>query len=74
MVLDGLRLDDIAPPDRLAFPPLLSGYLRMGAWVCGEPAYDPDFGVADFFTVIDRERANTRYLDRLRQAAERVPG
>jgi putative hemolysin len=46
----------------------------MGAWVCGDPAYDPDFGVADFFTVIDRERANTRYLDRLRQAAERVPG
>lgn len=74
VVLNGLRLDDIAPPERLAFPPLLSGYLRMGAWVCGEPAYDPDFGVADFFTVIDRERANTRYLDRLRQAAERVPG
>jgi putative hemolysin len=74
VVLDGERLDDIDPPVRLAFPPLLSGYLRMGAWVCGEPAHDPDFGVADFFTVIDREGANTRYLDRLRQAAERVPG
>ena len=28
-----------------AVPPLLRGYLRLGAWVCGEPAYDPDFGV-----------------------------
>jgi putative hemolysin len=66
--LDGLGLDDIEPPARLQLPPLLSGYLRMGAWICGEPAHDPDFGVADFVTVLDGERANRRYLDRLRQA------
>lgn len=65
--LDGTPLDDIAAPERLSFPPLLTGYLRMGAWICGEPAHDPSFGVADFPTVLDRRRANTRYLERLRQ-------
>lgn len=63
----GRSLDDIDPAERLSFPPLLTGYLRMGAWICGEPAHDDDFGVADFLTVLDRKRANTRYLERLRQ-------
>ncbi|MCE4946393.1 MULTISPECIES: GNAT family N-acetyltransferase [Streptomyces] len=42
-------------------PPLLRGYLRIGAWICGAPAHDPDFGVADFFTVLDIERLGDRY-------------
>ncbi|PXW32547.1 UNVERIFIED_CONTAM: putative hemolysin [Williamsia faeni] len=66
--LDGKGLDDIDPAPRLQMPPLLSGYLRMGAVICGEPAHDPDFGVADFVTVLDGELVNRRYLDRLRQA------
>jgi hypothetical protein len=28
-------------------PPLIKGYLRAGAWICGEPAWDPDFNTAD---------------------------
>ncbi len=67
VVVGGVSLDDIDPAERLSFPPLLTGYLRMGAWICGEPAHDEDFGVADFLTVLDRRRANTRYLERLRQ-------
>ncbi|MER5453322.1 GNAT family N-acyltransferase [Micromonospora sp. NPDC002389] len=43
-------------------PPLLRGYLRLGAWVCGEPAYDPDFGVADYYVLLDLNRMNPRYL------------
>lgn len=43
-------------------PPLLRGYLRLGAWVCGPPAHDPDFGVADFFVLLDLERLDQRYL------------
>ncbi len=27
-------------------PPLIKGYLRAGAWICGEPAWDPDFKMA----------------------------
>lgn len=28
-------------------PPLIKGYLRAGAWLCGQPAWDPDFNTAD---------------------------
>ncbi|SCL39548.1 ornithine-acyl[acyl carrier protein] N-acyltransferase [Micromonospora rhizosphaerae] len=47
---------------RALVPPLLRGYLRLGAWVCGEPAYDPDFGVADFYVLFSLDRMNPRYL------------
>ena len=42
-------------------PPLLKGYLRLGAWVCGEPAWDPDFDSADFFVLLPIERMAPRY-------------
>jgi putative hemolysin len=45
-----------------AVPPLLRGYLRLGAWVGGEPAHDPDFGVADFFVLVSLDRVDARYL------------
>ena len=48
VVLDGRTLDEIDPPARTAIPPLMRGYLRLGAQVCGEPAHDPDFGVGGF--------------------------
>lgn len=44
-----------------AFPPLLRGYLRLGARVCGPPAHDPDFGVADLLVLLSLERVNQRY-------------
>lgn len=46
----------------LPLPPLLRGYLRLGAWVCGPPAYDPDFGVADFFVLLSIQKVDTRRL------------
>jgi putative hemolysin len=46
----------------LAAAPLLRGYLRLGAWVCGPPAHDLDFGTADFFVLLSLDRANPRYL------------
>ena len=45
-----------------AVPPLLRGYLRLGAWVCGEPAIDEDFRVADFFILLCIDRMDPRYL------------
>lgn len=42
-------------------PPLLRGYLRVGAWMCGAPAHDKDFGDADFFVLLDMEQMNDRY-------------
>ncbi|MET0699354.1 MAG: GNAT family N-acyltransferase [Mycobacterium sp.] len=69
VVLGGKTLDQIAPPARPTVPPLMRGYLRLGAQVCGEPAHDPDFGVGDFPALLDKRRADTRYLTRLRAAA-----
>ena len=38
---------------RLVVPPLLAGYLRLGAKVCGPPAHDELFGTADFLLLLD---------------------
>ncbi|QCQ91863.1 GNAT family N-acetyltransferase [Rhodococcus sp. SGAir0479] len=67
--VDGRALDDIEAPARAQVPPLLRGYLRLGARICGEPAHDPDFGVADFVALQSLHAADTRYLDRLRRAS-----
>ncbi|WP_407649827.1 GNAT family N-acetyltransferase [Gordonia pseudamarae] len=72
--VDGTALDDIAPYPETALPPLLRGYLRLGARVCGEPAVDEVFDVGDFLTVIDRDGATRRYLDRLTSTVTRLAG
>lgn len=57
-----LPLDRIAAPDVQApLPPLIKGYLRAGAWICGEPAWDPDFNCADFFMLLPMNRLNLRH-------------
>lgn len=48
-------------PPRTVLPPLLRGYLRLGARVCGPPAHDPDFGVADFLVLLDTAALDPRY-------------
>ncbi|TXC98751.1 GNAT family N-acyltransferase [Streptomyces sp. ISID311] len=48
-------------PSLAQLPPLLRGYLRIGAVICGAPAHDPEFDVADFFVVLDMERLDDRY-------------
>ncbi|MEV6352787.1 GNAT family N-acetyltransferase [Streptomyces hydrogenans] len=55
---DGVR----RPEGRTELPPLLRGYVRLGAWVCGAPAHDPDFGVADLYVLLSLRRTNPRYL------------
>ncbi|MCD7040089.1 MULTISPECIES: GNAT family N-acetyltransferase [Pseudomonas fluorescens group] len=42
-------------------PPLLKGYLRSGGWVCGEPAWDKEFNVADFFMLLPLSKLDSRY-------------
>ncbi|MFZ2510126.1 MAG: GNAT family N-acyltransferase [Gordonia sp. (in: high G+C Gram-positive bacteria)] len=72
--VDGARLDDLPPPEKSVLPPLLRGYIRLGARVCGEPAYDQAFDVGDFLTVLDREQGDARYLARMRGALSRLSG
>lgn len=45
-------------------PPLLKGYLRAGALVSEQPAYDPDFRCVDYFTALDLSRSNSAFLGR----------
>ncbi len=52
------RLHDTLPA---APPPLLKAYLNLGAWVCGEPALDPEFGCADLPILLPLARMHTRY-------------
>lgn len=52
----------VAPAARNAMPPLLRGYLRLGAWIAGPPAYDSDFDVADFYVLLCMDRVDPRYL------------
>ena len=42
-------------------PPLLRGYLRLGARIGGPPALDPDFGVADLFVLLDHTAIDPRW-------------
>ena len=47
-------------------PPLFKGYLRMGARVCGPPAYDRQFGTTDFFLLARAGDIAERYSRHLR--------
>lgn len=42
-------------------PPLIKGYLRLGAFIAGEPAYDPVFRTFDFFMILNRDNIVKRY-------------
>lgn len=42
-------------------PPLIKGYLKLGARICGEPAWDPDFNAADFPVLLDMACMDSRY-------------
>jgi len=45
----------------VTIPPLIKGYLRLGAYIGGEPAWDPDFNTADLFIMLPISRLNERY-------------
>jgi putative hemolysin len=45
----------------VSVPPLVKGYLRAGALICGEPAWDPDFNTADFLVLLPMQGMNDRY-------------
>jgi putative hemolysin len=43
-----LPLDSLSVARPVTLPPLLKGYLDLGAWVCGEPALVSETGSAEF--------------------------
>ena len=48
-----------------SLPPLFRGYLRMGAKVCGPPAYDRQFGTMDYFVLAKTSDIVGRYRRRI---------
>ncbi|HZW24487.1 MAG TPA: GNAT family N-acyltransferase [Gallionella sp.] len=51
-----LPLDALNPYLDVEVPPLLKGYLRLGAWICGEPAWDAAFNTADLLVLLPKSR------------------
>ncbi len=56
-----LPLRRARPTDDVVIPPLLKGYARIGAYVCGAPAWDPDFNTADLLMLLPMSRMAPRY-------------
>jgi putative hemolysin len=56
-----LPLDQLTATPAPTVPPLIKGYLRLGAYIGGEPAWDPDFNTADLFILLPINRINPVY-------------
>lgn len=54
--LDGKEGDTDAP-----LPALIKGYVRLGSFICGAPAWDPDFNTADLLMLLPLARIEPRY-------------
>ncbi|HZP41779.1 MAG TPA: GNAT family N-acyltransferase, partial [Candidatus Binatia bacterium] len=50
-------------------PPLIRGYLKMGALVCGDAAWDADFGTADLLLALPVRRMRQPYAGRFLKAS-----
>ena len=56
-----LPVEELRTGAEVSPPPLVKGYLRLGAKICGAPAWDPDFNTADFLTLFRLSDINARY-------------
>jgi putative hemolysin len=59
--LDIEKLGNVSSNEELVMPPLLKGYMRLGARIASAPALDADFGCADFLIVLRKEDITPRY-------------
>ena len=58
------------PVSAARIPALLLAYMRLGAKICGEPCWDPDFNTADLVVLLNPADLRQRYAKRfLKQAA-----
>jgi putative hemolysin len=56
-----LPLESLNRDLEVILPPLIKGYLRLGAYIGGEPAWDEDFNTADLFIILPVSRMNARF-------------
>jgi putative hemolysin len=62
-----LPLDALNPYLDVEVPPLLKGYLRLGASICGEPAWDPAFNTANLLVLLPMSRISAGHQGRAPQ-------
>lgn len=63
-IIETKRLLRIPTSEKAELPPLLMGYLKAGAKIHGEPAYDHEFRCLDLFTVLDCKRTPTAFFQK----------
>lgn len=59
-----LPLESLEQGRTVALPPLIKGYTRLGAMVCGEPAWDADFNTADLLMLLPLAQLDRTYARR----------
>lgn len=68
-----LPLEKLGHAEQAHTPSLLRAYLKVGALICSDPAWDPDFNSADFLLLLPAENIEKRYarhfLHQVAQAA-----
>ena len=64
---------DLGASVRRLLPPLLKAYLNLGAEICGAPAWDRRFNVADMFVLVGRANIAPRYARRFLRPAGQPP-
>jgi putative hemolysin len=70
--LNRMPKDAVDPKAALhRLPPLIKGYLRLGAFVGDGAVIDHQFGTTDILIVLPVSAINIRYIDHFGPAAER---
>lgn len=64
-----LQAQSESPRALAALPPLVKGYLRVGAWFGDGAVIDRQFGVTDVLVIAPMERIEPRYVDHFSAAA-----
>lgn len=55
-----------------SLPPLVKGYIRLGAVICGDPAIDREFGTTDYLILLDTDRISSKYKSHFQAAGSTV--
>lgn len=58
-----LQLEGLDSTRNTPLPTLIKGYMRLGCFICGDPAWDPDFNTADLLVMLPMSLMNKRMLD-----------
>ena len=56
-----LPINSLSKEMQVVCPPLIKGYMRLGAYICGEPAWDAYFNSADMLVMLPLSKINSRY-------------